>query len=67
MSQTNITLTQKDLSLLSDLMTYEQWAAKKSKLCASMVKDADIQNICKTLEENHTKNFNELYNFLNAF
>ena len=33
-SEANITLTQKDLSLLSDLMTYEQWAAKKSMLCA---------------------------------
>ena len=67
MTQTNITLTDKDLSLISDLLTYEQWAIKKSALCADMVKDADIQNICKTLEENHTKNFNELYNFLNAF
>lgn len=63
----NISLSQKDLGLLADLLTYEQWAAKKSKMYGESLKDPDIQNICKTLEQNHTKNFNELYNFLNAF
>jgi 5-bromo-4-chloroindolyl phosphate hydrolysis protein len=63
----NISLSQKDLGLLSDLLTYEDWAAKKSRMYAKTLTDPDLQNICKTLEENHTKNFNELYNFLNAF
>lgn len=62
-----VSLSQKDLGLLSDLMTYEQWAAKKSQKYGASLTDPDLQNICKTLEENHTKNFNELYNFLNAF
>jgi len=60
-------LTQKDLSLLTDLMTYEQWASKKSHMYGQSLSDPDLQGLCKTLEDNHTKNFNELYNFLNAF
>lgn len=59
-------LTQKDLSLLSDLMTYEQWAAKKSQAYGKSLTDPVLQGICKTLEENHNKNFNELFNFLKS-
>lgn len=62
-----VSLTQKDLGLLTDLLTYEQWAAKKCQMYGQSLTDPAIQGMCKTLEENHTKNFNELYNFLNAF
>lgn len=63
----NLTLSQKDLGLLADLLNYEQLAAKKSKIYRESLTDPEMQDICKTLEENHTKNFNELYNFLNSF
>lgn len=63
----NITLSQKDLGAISDLLTYEQLAATKCKMYGKSLTDPELQSICKTLEENHTKNFNELYNFLNAF
>lgn len=63
----NISLSQKDLGLLSDLLAYEQWAVKKSQMYGKTLSDPELQGMCKTLEENHQKNFNELYNFLNAF
>jgi hypothetical protein len=63
----DISLSQKDLSVISDLLSYEQLAMAKSKMYRKSLTDPELQNICKTLEENHQKNFNELYNFLNAF
>ena len=66
MAAAKTTLTQKDLSLLSDLMTYEQWAAKKSQAYSKSLTDPVLQGMCRTLEENHNKNFSELYNFLKA-
>lgn len=60
------TMTEKDLSLLNDLLTYEQWACKKSQMYGKALTDPVLQGICRTLEENHTNNFNELYNFLKA-
>ena len=63
----NVSLSQKDLGVLSDLLTYEQLAAKKCKLYGESLKDPELAGMCRTLEENHTKNFNELYSFLNTF
>lgn len=60
------TLTTKDLALLSDLLTYEQWAAKKSQMYSEALTDPAIQGLCKTLEETHTQNFNELFNYLKS-
>jgi len=60
-------LTQKDLSLITDLLSYEQWAAKKSQMYGQTLTDPQLQGLCKTLSDNHTRNFNELINFLNAF
>jgi hypothetical protein len=60
-------LTQKDLGLLSDLLTYEQWAVKKCRMYGQTLTDPALQGLCRSLEERHSKNFNELYNYLNVF
>lgn len=58
------TLSQKDLSLLSDLMSYEQLAATKSQMYSQSLTDPTLKEICKTLEQNHNKNFQDLFNLL---
>ena len=63
----NLQLTQKDLGVLSDLLTYEQWAGKKCCMYAQTLTDPALQGLCKSMEENHKRNYNDLYNFLNAF
>lgn len=59
-----ITLSTKDLSLLSDLLTYEQLAATKSQLYSQSIKDPALKDLCKTLEQNHNNNFQALLNLL---
>lgn len=59
-----VSLTQKDLSLLNDLLTYEQWAAKKSQMYSESLTDPALKQMCKTLEENHNKNFQALFSLL---
>ena len=59
-------MTQKDLSLISDLLSYEQWAMKKSAMYGGMLTEPALKDLCKTLETNHSKNFNDLFNYLNA-
>lgn len=61
-----VTLSEKDLSVLSDLLTYEQWAAKKSQMYGSSLQDPESKGLCKMCEQNHTKNFDKLYNFLKS-
>ena len=61
-----VQLTTKDLSLLSDLLTYEQWAAKKSQMYGAQLQDPAMKSMCKKLEQNHNNNFNALFDFLNS-
>lgn len=60
-----VKLSSKDLSILSDLLTYEQLAAKKSQMYANSLQDPEIKGFCKRLQERHTANFDTLFNFLN--
>lgn len=57
-------LTTKDLSLLNDLLAYEQWAAKKSNMYGQSLTDQSLKDMCKTLEDNHNKNFEALFKLL---
>ena len=57
-------LTTKDLSLLNDLLVYEQSAVIKNRQYASTLTDPDLKNLCNQLISNHTSNFNALYNLL---
>ncbi|MFW6312131.1 MAG: hypothetical protein ACOC1K_07850 [Nanoarchaeota archaeon] len=59
-------LSSKDLSIISDLLTYEQWAAKKSQLFSQSIQDPEIQGFCKKLQETHKKHFDAVFNFLNS-
>jgi|AGTN01.3.fsa_nt_gi hypothetical protein len=59
-------LSQKDLGLISDLLTYEQWAINKSRMYAGILTEPALKTLCKTLEANHSKNFTSLYDYLNA-
>ncbi|MFA5449401.1 MAG: hypothetical protein WC292_03075 [Clostridia bacterium] len=59
-------LTEKELGLISDLLTYEQWAMKKSGMYAGVLTEPALKDLCKSLETNHSKNFQNLYNYLNA-
>lgn len=60
-----VTLSTKDLSMLSDLLTYEQLAAKKSEMYANMLHDPELKGLCRKLQEKHTANFDNLFDFLN--
>lgn len=59
-----IKLSTKDLTLLSDLLTYEQLAAKKSQMYAQSIKDPALKELFETLEQNHNNNFQALFNLL---
>ncbi len=60
-----VSLSEKDLSLLSDLLAYEKWASQKSQMYSETLADPVSKGICKQLEQNHSNNFAALYNFLN--
>lgn len=57
-------LTQKELGILNDLLSYEQMAAKKSKMYGETLTDPALKKLCKTLEDNHNKNFQALLKLL---
>jgi len=59
-----VQLTQKDLSLLNDLMSYEKMAAKKCQVYGEGLTDQNLKNLIKTMEDNHNKNFQALFNLL---
>lgn len=62
----NKQLTEKELGLISDILTYEQWATKKSGMYSAILTEPALKDLCKSLETNHSKNFTDLYNYLNA-
>ena len=57
--------TAKDLTVLSDILTYEQAAAKKSKMYSQNLTDPDLQELAKGLCERHQKRYRTLLEFLN--
>lgn len=59
-------LTQKELSLISDILTYEQWAMKKSQMYSGMFAETVLKDLSRNLETTHSKNYTDLFNYLNA-
>ena len=59
-----ISLSSKDLSLLNDLLSYEKLAAKKAQMYSQSLTDPTLKQMCKTLEDNHNKNFQALFSLL---
>lgn len=57
--------TAKDLTLISDILTYEQAAAKKSKMYGKTLTDPELQALAMDLYEKHQKRYKTLLDFLN--
>lgn len=54
-------LSEKELSLLSDLLADEQLLTKKFKMLASQTQDAEIKQKFERISEQHQGHFNALY------
>lgn len=57
-------LTAKEVTLISDLLTYEENACKKARLYSKQMTDPAVLEQLKTLADNHEKRFNALLNLL---
>ena len=54
-------LSEKELSLLGDLLTDEQLLTKKFKMLAAQTQDAEIKQKYERISEQHQGHFNTLY------
>lgn len=54
-------LSEKELSLLNDLLCDEQLLTKKFKMLASQTQDAEIKQKYERISEQHQGHFNALY------
>lgn len=57
-------LTTKELTLVSDLLTYEESACKKARLYQRTLTDQDLQIVLKRIGDNHEKRFKSLLEML---
>lgn len=57
-------LTTKELTLISDLLIYEESACKKASLYSRILTDDGLSENCKKLAENHKKRFEALLGLL---
>ena len=54
-------LSEKELSLLNDLLTDEQLLTKKFKMLAAQTEDQEIKQKYERISEQHQGHFNALY------
>lgn len=54
-------LSEKELSLLNDLLCDEQLLTKKFKMLAAQTQDAEIKQKYERISEQHQGHFNALY------
>ena len=54
-------LSEKELSLLGDLLTDEQLLTKKFKMLAAQTQDTEIKQKFERISEQHLGHFNALY------
>ena len=54
-------ISEKELSLLGDLLTDEQLLTKKFKMLAAQTQDAEIKQKYERISEQHQGHFNALY------
>ena len=57
-------LSEKELSLLGDLLTDEQLLTKKFKMLAAQTQDTEIKQKFERISEQHQGHFNALYEHL---
>jgi len=60
----NNNLTAKEVTLIADLLTYEESAYKKTKLYSKQMSDPQLAEEFQKLSESHHKRFNTLLNLL---
>ena len=57
-------LSEKELSLLNDLLADEELLTKKFKMLAQQAEDKEIQQKYERISEQHQGHFNALYSYL---
>lgn len=57
-------ITTKELTLLTDLLNYEESASKKAKLYSKTLTDKKLSEKFSKISENHQKRFNSLLDLL---
>lgn len=62
----NGTITGKDLSGITDMLTYEQSACKKCTMYAQSFTDPELQQFAEKLAEKHYKRFSAILKFLDG-
>ncbi|MBR1983393.1 MAG: hypothetical protein IKA12_01765 [Clostridia bacterium] len=60
----NNMLTTKELTLLQDLLIYEESACKKARLYSRILTDQNLAEQCSRLADNHQNRFNRLLELL---
>ena len=60
----NNMLTSKELTLLSDLLIYEESACKKARLYSRILTDEGLSEQCSKLADNHQNRFEKLLELL---
>ena len=60
----NNMLTTKEVTLLADLLTYEENACKKARIYAKSMMDKDCASKMQEIASNHQKRFNALLKLL---
>lgn len=58
-------LTTKDLTVLSDLLEYEQSLFKQCKQLRDSFSDSSFSDFTETIASQHKENFNRLFSLLN--
>lgn len=57
-------LTTKEVTLVSDLLTYEEQACKKARLYSKTLTDKELAESFGKIADNHEKRFNALLSML---
>lgn len=60
----NNNLTAKEVTFISELLTYEETACKKARLYSTQISDPTVADEFKRIADNHEKRFNALLNLL---
>ena len=58
-------ISEKELSLLNDLLADEELLTKKFKMLAQQAQDQEIKEKYERISEQHQGHFNALYSYLN--
>ena len=57
-------LTEKEATLISDLLTMEETAFKKVRIYSRTITDPDVANAFRAVAEGHRQRFNALFDLL---